>query len=288
MAYNLIITADDYGMCESVNRAIEDCLAAGAMRATCVMTNMPLWREAAALRQRFPEASIGLHWTLTQGEPVLPADKVPSLVNRQGQFFSFWELRQRLIKRTVNIGEVRAELLAQYVRFFEVAGAPDFWNTHENIHISPGLFDVCVAAGQELRIPLMRCQRRITVPMSETPERYHLRHPLYWLKGQVIAQWSARAERRGMRMPDGAIHTPGYRSGETSVETAMGRVRWKSIRRAAELIIHPATRVEPELFGNLTDSRVRDYQIFRDPGLKDRLRGAGIEPVGFEVLNHGR
>ncbi|MDZ4720132.1 MAG: ChbG/HpnK family deacetylase [Roseiflexaceae bacterium] len=287
MTHQLIITADDYGMCAPVNTAIEDCLAAGAMRATCVMANMPLWRDAAQLRQRFPDASIGLHWTLTQGSPVLPAEKVPSLVDNTGNFRSFAALRSRALRQQVNLDEVQAELIAQYVRFFEVAGAPDFWNTHENIHVSPGLFGVFVRVGRELCIPVMRCQRRITAPSTGTPEGYVLRHPFYWLKGLVIAYWSARAERLGMLMPDGAIHTPGYRAGETRIEDALKRVPWAKIQRAAELIIHPATMVDRELFGNVTESRVRDYQVFRDPGLKDRLLKAGVNPVGFEVL-HGK
>jgi len=37
----LIVTADDYGMCPSVNRAIEECLRARTVRVTCVMANMP-------------------------------------------------------------------------------------------------------------------------------------------------------------------------------------------------------------------------------------------------------
>jgi predicted glycoside hydrolase/deacetylase ChbG (UPF0249 family) len=38
----VIVTADDYGMCDSVNQAIEACLHAGTVRATCVMINMPV------------------------------------------------------------------------------------------------------------------------------------------------------------------------------------------------------------------------------------------------------
>lgn len=38
--HKLIITADDYGMCESVNRAVEACAAAGAVLSTNVMSNM--------------------------------------------------------------------------------------------------------------------------------------------------------------------------------------------------------------------------------------------------------
>ena len=51
----LIITADDYGMCESVNAAIEACISAGTVLSTNVMTNMPCCESAIQLRQRFPE-----------------------------------------------------------------------------------------------------------------------------------------------------------------------------------------------------------------------------------------
>ncbi|GAB4114783.1 MAG: ChbG/HpnK family deacetylase [Roseiflexaceae bacterium] len=283
----VIITADDYGMCESVNQAIEACLEAGAMRATCVMTNMPLWRETARLRQRFPQASIGLHWTLTLVTPVLPAEAVPSLVDQQGHFFSFAQLRQKIMRREVKVAEIEAELTAQFVRFRDTAGMPDFWNTHENIHVTPGLFGVCVDLGQKLGIKAMRCQRRVTIPKSGSALMFNLRHPFYWLKGVVIDRWSSAAERRGMHMPDGAIHTPGFRDGDSDIADALRRAPWRHVRRAAELIIHPATRLEPELFGNLTESRLRDYRVFSDPALKDRLIAAGMQPAGFEVL-YGR
>jgi hypothetical protein len=141
-----------------------------------------------------------------------------------------------------------------------------------------------VRLGQRLGIPAMRCQRRVIAPQLGGAALYNVGHPAYWLKGQVISAWSSRAERDGVLMPDGAIHMPGYRAGDSSVEEALGRVRWPALRRAAELIIHPATQLEPELFGNLTESRLRDYTAFSDPALRERLLARGIRPAGFEVL----
>lgn len=56
------------------------------------------------------------------------------------------------------------------------------------------------------------------------------------------------------------------------------------MEKAVELIIHPATEVREQLFGTLTESRVVEYQIFKNPQLAERLRRNGVEPVGFEVL----
>lgn len=287
MSPKLIITADDYGLCVEVNRAIEECLAARSICATCVMTNMAEYEAAAGLRARFPDASVGLHWTLTLGRPVLPAEQVPSLVGADGSFLRFPELRRRLMARAVDMAHVRAELTAQHARFVAVAGAPDFWNTHQNAHVAPEIFATCVELGQRLGIRMMRSHRRITAPRGLSPAAYNLRHPIYWLKGRLIARWAARAEARGVLMPDGIVHAPGYKGDKAAVEEMVRRVRWRSVRRVAELIIHPATAVVPELFGSMTDSRVREYAVFRDPGLRGRLAAAGVESVGFEVLRYG-
>lgn len=282
---NLIITADDYGLSDSVNQAIDECLAAGALRSTCVMTNMPACPAAAGLRARFPHASLGLHWTLTSGRPALLAASVPSIVGPDGELLPFREFRRRFLARQVDPAHVRAELVAQHARFCELVGPPDYWNTHQNIHMTPGLFELMVELSRELGIPMMRSHRRITVPRRGSALAFNLRHPLYWLKGRLIARWSARAESRGLRMPDGVVHAPGFGTGKADVEAMLGCMRWRGIRRAAELIIHPATSASGQYFGSLTESRVREYQVFRDPALVARLAGQGVRAVGFEVLS---
>jgi predicted glycoside hydrolase/deacetylase ChbG (UPF0249 family) len=281
----LIITADDYGMCGVVNAAIEECLAAGALRATCVMANMPAYQAAVSLRHWFPRASVGLHWNLTQGRPVLPVTQVASLVDSHGQFFSAGRLRRRWFLRQVRLAEIIAELRAQYHRFYTTAGQPDFWNTHQNIHLLPGLFQACAALGRELGIPAMRCHRRFTVPRDTTPIRYCLHHPLYWLKGQIIARWSQREEARGTLMPDGRAYAPGYGVAITAIDAIVERIEWNAVRVAVEMVVHPATAVQEEFFGDLTESRLLEYAALKDPRLTERLRQRGIETVGFDVLH---
>jgi predicted glycoside hydrolase/deacetylase ChbG (UPF0249 family) len=283
MVKQLIVTADDYGLAQSVNEAIEGCFANGVVRATCVMANMPEYAQAAALKQRFPQHSVGIHWNLTQGRPVLSPSSVSSLVRADGSFYP--SLRARWLRRQVRALEIRAELTAQYERYLTVAGAPDFWNTHQNVHVFPGIFQIFVELGRELGIGAMRSHRRFTVPSSGSTSVYHLRHPGFWIKGQVIAQWSRRAAERGMRMPDGRIYMPGYAAGVTSLQDVLRRIRWQRVASALELVIHPATKVDARLFGGLTQSRVREYQVFSDPRLPHLLRRAGIQPVGFDALN---
>lgn len=283
MRRKLIITADDYGMCDSVNQAIEECMAAGIVRATCVMINMPANRHTPSLRNRFPNCSIGIHWTLSEGQPVLPAGQVPSLVQANGRFHSASELRRRWSCGRVSLAEIKMELRAQYERFCEVAGTPDFWNSHENFHVWPGLFNTCVAVGQDLLIPAMRSHRRFTVPRSQSELEYHWRHPLYWLKGWAINDWSQRAETKGMLMPDGRVYAPGYDTDWESLKDILRRLKWPLVKKAVEFIIHPATRVE-KIFGNLKESRLREYEFYKNPELATFLNQQGVQLVSFEGL----
>ena len=196
LAKKLIFTADDYGMCETVNQAIDECMAAGVVRAACAMANMPAFGPTVDFRKRFPESSLGIHWTLTEGQPVLPALKVPSLVRSDGSFYPPSALRKRWLRQQVSTTDVESELQAQYQRFHEAAGEPDFWNSHQNFHVWPGLFQICVTLGQRLRIPKMRSHRRYTVPRDRTAISYHLSHPVSWLKSRVISQWAKIAKSR--------------------------------------------------------------------------------------------
>ena len=62
MRRTIIMTADDYGMCLEVNEAIEEYFESGALRATCVMPNLPLYEKAGFLRTRFSNCSIGINF----------------------------------------------------------------------------------------------------------------------------------------------------------------------------------------------------------------------------------
>ena len=83
----LIVNADDFGRAPGVNRGILEAYEAGIDTSTTVMINYP--DAAPGLEQalaKAPDLGIGLHLNLTAGYPVLPAERIPSLVKEDGQF----------------------------------------------------------------------------------------------------------------------------------------------------------------------------------------------------------
>ena len=283
MVKELIITADDYGMSTSVNTAIEECIVAGTVLSTSVMTTMLDCERASQLRQRFPGVSVGIHWTLTQGRPVLEQAIIPSLINSHGRFISACssDFRKRFLIGKISKEEIRKELIAQYWRFRELAGTPDYWNTHENLHVWPTLFQLITKVGKELGIGRMRNNVRVTVPYRGTAKQYNLNHLIHYLKGQLISRFSNWARREGMAMPAGLIYLPDFPGGQTDIEDAIQRISWPKIPAPLELIIHPATQIETGLFGNLTECRIEEYHYFAQPDVADRLQRLGVRLVGI-------
>jgi len=112
----LIIRTDDIGFCHGANMAIKRILDKGVVTAVSVIVNTPWLDEAVEILKDHPEVSIGVHtnlnseWREYRWGPVLPYDKVPSLVDKFGKFFG---TRRDLMLNRPRTSEVAAEVRAQ-------------------------------------------------------------------------------------------------------------------------------------------------------------------------------
>ena len=82
----VVVTADDFGLCEAIDDAI--CLLhdRGVVGRTSLLVNTPLFESSVtALRSR-PALEVAVHLNLTDGRPVLPPEDVPTLVDGRGCF----------------------------------------------------------------------------------------------------------------------------------------------------------------------------------------------------------
>jgi predicted glycoside hydrolase/deacetylase ChbG (UPF0249 family) len=131
----LVVMADDFGMGPGITRAVLDLAVRRRITGSVLLVNSP-YAEAAvrAWRQAGRPMDLGWHPTLTSDAPVLPRERVPSLVDRDGRFWSLGRLIRRLVFRRIVASEVAAELHAQYERFRELVGqAPMVVNAHQHI-----------------------------------------------------------------------------------------------------------------------------------------------------------
>ena len=113
----LIINADDFGMCHSVNEAIISTLKEGIVHSTTLMVPCPWALHAMQFLADHPEIPFGVHltaisdWPDYRWGPVVQKDKVPSLIDPTGYFYNFENMP--LFLSQVRLEQLEIEFRAQ-------------------------------------------------------------------------------------------------------------------------------------------------------------------------------
>ena len=156
----LIVNADDFGLSHSVNEAVVRAHREGILTTASLMVNEPGFAEAMAFANENPRLGVGLHLTLLMGHAALPPEKIPGLVNAQGEFshspvgvglnyFFKGSLREQL----------RAEIHAQFEKFHATGLTLDHVNGHLHLHLHPLVFEILMEDADALRITHLRLTR---------------------------------------------------------------------------------------------------------------------------------
>lgn len=278
----MIITADDFGMSQAVNEAIQAGIEAGLITSTNVMTNMPYCLEAKQIKTQHEDVSVGLHWTLSAGTPVSDPSEIPSLMDSTS-FLRYSEFRSKYRRHQISDQEIKKELVAQYQKFVSVFGKPDYWNTHQNVHVDFRIYRLFVDTAAELGIVKMRSHQRIYVPSGKGVGT----QPILWkmmepLKAELINHWQDGAHRKGIASPDGLIVCLNAED-EDHPEALFRRIAWKN-HSVGEYVIHPATRNDSPYFGTIVEKRIRQYHLFSDRELFEALKSTEIQLSSYKDL----
>lgn len=155
----LIITADDFGIAEEVNAAVEIACRDGVLTAASLMVAGPAAAGAVAIVRRLPDLRVGLHLVLVEGRPVLPPEQIPDLVDGEGR------LRRDMLRFAFDIAlrprvrrQLRAEIEAQFRAFRATGLALDHVSAHKHFHVHAAIAREVIAVGRRhgmraLRIP---------------------------------------------------------------------------------------------------------------------------------------
>lgn len=280
--HGFIITADDYGMCDIVNTAIDECIKAGIVKSTNVIVNMDALKQGADLKKQYKGVSVGLHWNVTAGKPVSDLQKVPTLINSDGKFYNVAEFKRRYHKKLICETELIYELTKQYEIFKRITGSePDYWNTHQNSALDFSTFDVFNGLALKLGILKTRSFRRVYVK----DKKIHgiRKHMLEVMKNLVFRIWFGYIiPRTGTKLPDGRMVYFDDRQ-KLEIRNITDQICWKR-KRVVELVIHPATSSIHPYFGNISDMRVEEYRMFSSPKTKKRINEQKIDIVNFDAI----
>ena len=276
----LIITADDYGMSLAVNKAIDEGIEAGLITSTNLMTNMPYAEDAVTLKN-YKNFSVGIHFTLTCGCPVSDAAEIPTLVSKSGEFYTFSDFRKRYRKNLIHESDILHELNAQYERYIQIMGIkPEYWNTHQNVHVDFRIYKLFVDFAVEKEINRMRSHQRLYVKESNANGKRSLKWRLLEpFKSHMLNSWQKKSAKKGIASPDGIVVCLNKKDA-SKPEYVFNNIAWGD-NHIAEYVIHPAIENDSPYFGRIVEKRIDEYILFTSSKTKELIDNAEIDLVGF-------
>ncbi|MFA5143490.1 MAG: ChbG/HpnK family deacetylase [Candidatus Omnitrophota bacterium] len=154
----LIVSADDLGLSESINRGIIKSFEEGIVTNLNMIPSGGAFYDAAALLRTVKPKEIGAHLALTETSPVSLVETVPALTTRDGRFHkSYPEFLPRLILKRIDGGQIYAELKNQMERLKTLGIPITNLSSHQHIHMLPGILKLFVKLAKEYNVPSIRC-----------------------------------------------------------------------------------------------------------------------------------
>lgn len=153
----LIIHADDLGVSHSENVASFAALEKGPVNSASILVPCPWLPEVSAWAKNHPTADLGLHLALTsewkyyKWGPVMPHDKVKSLLNPEGYFYD----NTADVVRTAAPAEAELELRAQIERAIKTGIDPTHFDAHMGTVMAAPFINIYAKLGKEYKVPVM-------------------------------------------------------------------------------------------------------------------------------------
>ena len=153
----LVVTADDFGAALAVNEAVERAHRDGILTAASLMVAGEAADDAVARARVLPALGVGLHVVLVEGRPVLPGERLPALVDREGLF------RTDMVRMSFEIfaspaarRQLAAEVEAQFAAFAATGLALDHVNAHKHFHLHPTVASTILKVGRRYGMKAIR------------------------------------------------------------------------------------------------------------------------------------
>ena len=260
MTKYLIINADDYGHTPGISEGIRQAHLQGVVTSTTAMMNGPyIDRELPELIRQCPRIGAGVHLVITVGDPLLPVEKLPHLMNLSPDGKHLFKEVGAFLD-LVDPVELKAEWAAQIEKFIKVTNrVPDHLDAHHHAMCFGDRFFYVYAelAGQ------YGCGVRLPVEGSPQP-------------------WHQMACDHGIPMPD-RLDTRFYDEGVT--EAMLETMITELPEGVTEWMCHPAcVDDKSEKTSDYHIRRADELNLLTSPQLRKELEKAAVSLITFGQL----
>jgi predicted glycoside hydrolase/deacetylase ChbG (UPF0249 family) len=242
----LIINADDFGMCHSINAATVQAWQIGVVTSTSLMATCPWAPHAMQLLREHPDLPFAVHLTLNSEHlsyrwgPLASKDKVPTLLDESGYFYTD-DRRAELLARA-SLDEVEREYRAQIAAVLAAQLKP----THLDFHClgdggRPDIFDLTLTLAKEFGLALRidgrdsaEKSRRAGLPASD--------HGVLDSYSIPVAGKAARYAQLLRELPPGLSEWAVHASLGDAEAQAMEPTSWQVRKTDFDFLISPEAR----------------------------------------------
>ena len=176
----IIITGDDFGYSEAVNRAIVQAHREGVLTSASLMVNEGASDHAVELARANPGLAVGLHLVLVLGRAALPHSEIPHITDPRGRFTdSPFRAGLSYYFSAAARREMRREMRAQFERFAATGLPFSHVDGHTHLHMHPTIFEELIGLCREFgvrRARIVKGEMRLSLGL----DRRHLPIKLVW------------------------------------------------------------------------------------------------------------
>ncbi len=265
MTARVIFSADDFGLSEAVNEAVERAHRDGVLTQASLLVAAPAAADAVRRARNLPGLKVGLHLVVIEGPAVLPHAAIPNLVDADGQFPSDqlrlgidYYFRPRIRR------QLAAEIRAQFQAFADTGLPLDHANAHKHMHLHPTVGAMMLRIGKEFGLPAIR------IPAE--PPRVMLRLGVpQGVGASILYAWTellrSQARKAGVRTNQ---HCFGLAwSGHMTADRVRSLLPHLPRKGLSEIYFHPATERDALLSRLMPDyEHEAELQALLDSGLR--------------------
>ena len=281
----VIVNADDFGRHVKINEAVALGAEKGFLRSATLMPGGAAFEDAVGVARAHAALGVGVHFTLVNGNPILPAAEIPSLVAENGLFYEDYTLFvKRFLLGRVRLEEVRRELAAQMAKMQRTGLRFTHIDSHQHMHTLPGIIGIALDIAAAAGIHAVR------VPETAVFYRGGYSDSLGSLIGRAGLSTLAhlarlQARRRGFQMPE---HFAGIVAGEAVTEAHMHALLAGLTEGTMEVMLHPGTE-NGVLQADCLWQHDFEAELAAVTSLENQqlMKERGIEAGNFGDLIHG-
>jgi len=277
----LVVNADDFGISERINAGILQAHREGIVTATSLVAVGRAFEHAVQVSRTAPSLDVGVHLTLVAEAPLLRCKS--SLIGSDGRFpASADAMACRWLTGRINKAEVRAEWAAQIERVLASGIRVSHLDSHQHVHILPGLFDLTWNLAARYGI------RWVRVPVEgwrlDRPIR--IRGASRLLGSGVLRAFAAasglqRARQTGLRPPRFLGFLDGGRLDVLRLRRLLAGLR---PGETYELMCHPGLTPEEEDLRRWGYRHEEELHALTSPSIRAGIAALGVHLCSFKDL----